>query len=79
LTDKREAAIKRGLRAKALLVDATLQEALEALRGDGIESLLTCENGDLIERRAYVRVIDEFRRKLEIFVDNGKIAERELK
>jgi hypothetical protein len=78
LTDKKEQAIKRGLRAQALIDDPVLGEALDVLKDEGIEAMLHCAHIDLVDRRAYVSVIDEFRRKLEIFIANGKIAEREL-
>jgi hypothetical protein len=73
--DKKELAIKQGLRARALLEDPTLIAALDAMKADGVNELLSCEHSELVERRAYVSMIGAFQRKLEIMVANGKMAE----
>jgi hypothetical protein len=79
MTDRLEAAKRKGKQAAILIDDPLLTEALNKLEEQAIEALTVCSSDELIERRANVNAIRFLRRTLRAYLDAGMIAERSLK
>jgi hypothetical protein len=78
MTDKLEAAVRKGKQAAILMDDPILGEAFDKLEKLETEALLKCPPDELQERRAYVVAIRKLRETLRTFLDYGKVAQRDL-
>lgn len=79
MTEKQEEEVRRGKRAEIWLADETVQAAFLLMQADiisGWRSAMTQEDRE----RYWVldQHLDEFKRKLSLFVSNGRVAESSL-
>lgn len=73
--------VERGSRAAALLGDETLINAFEALEALYTSDWKTSKVDEVAKRaQAYssLRALDDLKTQLRVFVDNGKIAAKQM-
>jgi len=73
--------VDRGVKAASILNDETLMAAFEELSQAYTNEWKTSKVDEVVKReRAYVsiQVLDDLRTRLQIFVDNAKIAQKQM-
>ena len=73
--------VDRGIKAASILNDETLMAAFEELSQAYTNEWKTSKVDEVVKReRAYVsiQVLDDLRTRLQIFVDNAKIAQKQM-
>ena len=71
--DSKDDTIRYAKEAEFLLRNELLDLAFKRLRADAVEALLSCEVAELSERRADIIALDRLKRKIQSFVEGGKI------
>lgn len=73
--------VDRGIKAASILNDETLMAAFDELSQAYTNEWKTSKVDEVVKReRAYVsiQVLDDLRTRLQIFVDNAKIAQKQM-
>ncbi len=78
MTERHDKAIRDGNRAKLLLDDPVLIDAIAEMETRAIAQLINCPPNELIEARAIVQAIQGLRPTLQAIFDGGKVAAFQL-